>query len=199
MSSDYLVSMKRNPDTDLAICEATTGNQWQRDMAQDGEYTSPCDNPPGYTGEIYETNHVGNLNTETGEWTPIADFYKDPDAVFAVTAREALPYWICQAEGMGGLLADIFTAYNNDAMDNLGILVSRIPGVLQGNLTDRRLFDALYVEKLELVAEAVREYKNYAWKPYNHRTFSQEALGSLEKRVCDSLAAMDGDGKREEE
>ena len=47
------------------------------------------------------------------------------------------------------------------------------------------------LEKLELVAEAVREYKNYAWKPYNHRTFSQEALGSLEKRVCDSLAAMD--------
>ena len=54
-----------------------------------------------------------------------------------------------------------------------------------------------YVErlkKLELVAEAVREYRDYAWKPYNHRTFSQEVLGSLKKRVCDSLTALDGDG-----
>jgi hypothetical protein len=66
---------------------------WEREFAQDGEYTGPGDNPPGYIGEMYETNHVGWLNRETGEWTPVADFYRETDcikALLAVNSHEAL-------------------------------------------------------------------------------------------------------------
>lgn len=33
--------------------------RWQRDVAVDGEYTGPGDNPPGYSGDPYATNDVG--------------------------------------------------------------------------------------------------------------------------------------------
>ena len=55
------------------------------------------------------------------------------------------------------------------------------------------------LKKLECLAEAVREYRDYAWKPYNHRTCSQEAIESLETRVCDFLTALDGVTKGEDE
>lgn len=49
--------------------------QWERQQVQDGEYTGPGDNPPGYAGDYYETNHVGWTDSETGDWYPVADCY----------------------------------------------------------------------------------------------------------------------------
>ena len=72
------------------------------------------------------------------------------------------------------------------------IIETRRLQVIGGDLRRR-------LEKLECLAEAVREYRDYAWKPYNHRTFSQEAIESLETRVCDFLTALDGVTKGEDE
>lgn len=71
-----------------------TQEPWEREQAQDGEYTGPGDNPPGYAGDFYETNNVGHLDRETGEWTPTADCYHPADAarvVACVNCCEGVP------------------------------------------------------------------------------------------------------------
>jgi hypothetical protein len=47
----------------------------ERDQAQDGEYTGPADNPPGYAGQMYETNNLVHYDRESGQVTPVADCY----------------------------------------------------------------------------------------------------------------------------
>jgi hypothetical protein len=60
---------------------------YERDWAQDGEYTGPGDNPPGYVGDMYETNHIGHMDKEEeGIWTPVADCYNGLYAAFIVKA-----------------------------------------------------------------------------------------------------------------
>jgi predicted NAD-dependent protein-ADP-ribosyltransferase YbiA (DUF1768 family) len=49
--------------------------KWEREFAQDGEFTGPGDNPPGYAGGMYETGHVGYYEDET--WVPVADCYSN--------------------------------------------------------------------------------------------------------------------------
>jgi hypothetical protein len=77
-----------------------TKTPWEREFAQDGEYTGPGDNPPGYVGEMYETNHVGWLDRETGEWTPVADFYRDTDCIKALQAVNSHEALVSACKGM---------------------------------------------------------------------------------------------------
>ena len=101
---------------------------------------------------------------------------------------------LCDQYGYGAVMDSAARQWRNKlgSYGDGALMVGHSAAVVRAALSTTAGYDLLRrLEKLELVAEAVREYKNYAWKPYNHRTFSQEALGSLEKRVCDSLAAMD--------
>ena len=66
-----------------------TPGPWEREIAQDGEYTGPGDNPPGYAGDLYETTHVGRYD-ETGVWHPGADCYNAADAQLVKAAPELL-------------------------------------------------------------------------------------------------------------
>lgn len=63
-----------------------TPGPWERDWEQDGEYTGPGDNPPGYAGDYYETNSVGHLDRESGYWEPVADCYGDANTVLIAQA-----------------------------------------------------------------------------------------------------------------
>ena len=91
-----------------------TPTPWEREVAQDGEYTGPGDNPSGYIGDMYETNHVGWLDRETGEWIPVADFYRETDcikALQAVNSHEALVEACKQYDRLSKALGSAFVKY----------------------------------------------------------------------------------------
>ena len=99
----YLPPRLREIVKELREAEAkATEGPWERELAQDGEWTRPADNPPGYAGEMYETNHVISRNSETGETTPIAEYFNsgnDADLIYKV--RNLLPELVAILETMG--------------------------------------------------------------------------------------------------
>lgn len=66
-----------------------TKETWEREWEQDGEYTGPGDNPPGYAGDHYETNDICYVNQETGEVFPIALFEREQDVLRAIACVNA--------------------------------------------------------------------------------------------------------------
>jgi len=73
------MTTNRDADADLAICNAATPGPW--------ELASSRDNP----------TILDDSQTYLGE------FRYEEDATFAIEAREALPYWIAEAESLEAL------------------------------------------------------------------------------------------------
>lgn len=64
-----------------------TPGPWYREMAQDGEYTGPGDNPPGYAGDWEETNEIIAID-EDGDVTRIGWAARDGDAALMVASPQ---------------------------------------------------------------------------------------------------------------
>jgi hypothetical protein len=62
-----------------------TPTPWCREWNQDGEYTGPGDDPPGYAGEWYETGEI-IAASEDGDAARIGCIARDADAEFVVRA-----------------------------------------------------------------------------------------------------------------
>jgi hypothetical protein len=70
-----------------------TPTPWVRDLVQDGEFTGLGDNPPGYAGEMVESNDIVSIDPDTGEADWVASCSSGHNADFicrVVNAHDGL-------------------------------------------------------------------------------------------------------------
>lgn len=102
--------------------DAATPGPWEREWAQDGEYTGPGDNPPGYAGDYYETNGViASARSENEDFIdPICEVHGGKNAAFIAAARTDVPALLSHVEELEARLANIQSAVDSAAATLMG-------------------------------------------------------------------------------
>lgn len=164
--------MTRNAEQDLRVCEAATRGPWEFRFFIDGK---AC---------YIQRKTDGSINLH------IADTSLEKDALFIITAREALPYWIDRAQELekerdqvASRNADLAVSltYSNRRMDRLISIVENLDKKL---LITRGGYDLALKERDAAREEVVR------LEAENRRL--REALERIVTRVTDDDTSIYG-------
>jgi hypothetical protein len=165
---DWLKSDVEANDRIRALKAVTTGGRWFAEQEQDGEYTGPGDDPPGYAGEWYETG--GILCDPDGE---------DPEGTHEAVGVFSAAYPRHEPTNTAWAIA----AHNDDAEARYGRLLAEY----------RRLVDAvrLAVRFLPIFPEHASEGEWASDKQIRAAVFRSE--GRTPETIALTLEAFDKD------